>query len=79
MKTFVPKIAIVLFSLVVPALADGWTCAGRNVKGDDVRAQARHWVGLSDTRFSEFEIKGGVQLCYIEIGEGAQTTKGKCT
>ncbi|CAD6504506.1 BgTH12-00016 [Blumeria graminis f. sp. triticale] len=78
MKTFAPKLAIVLFSLVVPALAGGWTCAGRNFEGDEVRAQAEHWAREGIDKVSDFVNDEGGQLYYFEVGRETQLTES-CT
>ncbi|EPQ64159.1 putative secreted effector protein [Blumeria graminis f. sp. tritici 96224] len=79
MKTFAPKLAIVLFSLVVPALAGGWTCAGRNFEGDEVRAQAEHWAREGIDKVSDFVNDEGGQLYYFEVGRETQLTECRCT
>ncbi|CCU74488.1 CSEP0266 putative effector protein [Blumeria hordei DH14] len=78
MKTFIPKLAIALLSLVVPALADGWTCAGRNYEGVNVRAQARHWVGEGNLKGSDFRASNRSKLHFFEVGEGLILTES-CT
>nr|8OXK_A Chain A, CSEP0141 putative effector protein [Blumeria hordei] len=55
--------------------SDGWTCAGSDFDGDQVRGQARHWVDQQKTKFSDFQTHDGVQLCHFELGEGNQLTQ----